>query len=371
MNKTKKLTHFLPIFLILSFAIPSQPAHAICEEDNMPDLSDILGAMNWECMFPIRIAGVRIDPYRDDGDNIEQSGLDFSTVPGASPSNPNDSTSSGIFCRCENAGFLTETPIGITVSFWEPTRVIEVVKDAFCFPMLGTNLRDEVTGDDPDSMRQTKNGTVQVLSPGVQQSFWQAHYYVFPVLAILEVLTDFICMDFSAFDLGYMTEVDPRWDDAELAALLTPETVLFANPAAQLACIPDVMAATAKHTINQLYWCQGAWAKVFPITGFVTHTGTPVQSQAGAMGRTIFNLHRSFVLWGTMGEDAMCHRVPMPIWKKAQYKWQLLWPMRDRNCRVIGEPGFMWSGGKNPPFPNRNPDNFVNLLWRKRDCCAR
>ncbi|QTA78478.1 Putative conjugal transfer protein [Desulfonema limicola] len=346
-------------------------AFAACEESNMPSLSDMMGAMNWECMFPVRIAGTRIDPYRDETDNIDQSNMDFNTIVNASGSNPNDSDSSDVFCKCESAGVVTETPIGITVSFWEPTRVIEVVKDSFCFPLLGSDLSGEITGSDADSMRQSKDGTVQVVKPGVQQSFWQAHYYVFPIMAILEVLTDFICMDFSAFDLGYMTEVDPRWDDSELSALLTPETVLFANPVAQLACIPDVMAATVKYTINTLYWCQGAWAKVFPLTGFVTHTGTPVQSQAAILGRTIYNLHRSFVLWGTVGTEAMCHRVPMPIWKKGQYKWQLLWPKRDTKCRVIGEPGFKWSSNKNPPFPDKNPDNFVNLLWRKRDCCAR
>lgn len=60
------------------------------------------------------------------------------------------------------------------------------------------------------------------------------HYYTYPPFALLELVLDFGCLENTAFDLAYATELDPLWDVPELAALLTPETFLFANPASRL-----------------------------------------------------------------------------------------------------------------------------------------
>ena len=347
-------------------------SRAICREENLPGINKMFQSINWHCMFPISIAGNRIDSFENDDDSIQQTSIIKEKLDEANATNPNKSKSSDVFCKCKGAGFITKTPIGIRVEFWEAARVIEVVKDAWCFPMLKQNAAGAMGGDDKNTLSQTKNGTqMDVDSEGLQMQVWQAHYYIFPVLALLEVLTDFICMDFSAFDLGYITEPDPRWLDSELALVLAPETVLFSNPLAELACIPDVMAATVKHVVDPLYWCQGSWPGVFPLTGSITHTGSKIQTAAAAMGRVMFLLHRSFVMWGTAGDKALCHRYPQPIWQKSQYKWQMMVPVRDPHCRVIGEPGYKWTSFKNPPFPNKNPDNFVFLLWRKRSCCAR
>ncbi|MFH0727912.1 MAG: TraU family protein [Pseudomonadota bacterium] len=362
-------------FLIAFFALSGswQPdAHALCAEANMPGLARIFKSINWHCMFPMTIAGVRFDQNENTEDTTQISNVIQTELDKAQTVNPQQSSSTKIFCKCDTEGMLTKTPIGIRVEFYEAARVIEVVKDAWCFPMLGKNVDPNQDKTDNNSLTQTKNGTnKQINDTALQEQVWQVHYYVFPVLALLEVLTDFICMDFSAFDLAYMTEPDPRWLDAELAVILAPETVLFANPLAQLSCVPEVITATVKTVQDPLYWCQGSWGQVFPPIGAIGHTGQPMQTVATAMGRAMFLLHRSFVLWGTSGDEALCHRVPQPIWKKSQYRWQLMTPVRDPQCRVIGEPGFKWTSMKNPPFPNVNPDNFVILLWRKRTCCAR
>ena len=367
-----KKNYNLPVACLFHLNFCPQKASAICDPDNMPGLTKIMESINWQCMFPISIAGVRVDSYEDDNSTIQQTGIIQSELDGASVANPQESDSSDVFCRCDGAGALTDSPIGIRVEFWEAARVIEVVKDAWCFPMIGTDAGGDMTGNDKNTLTQSKNGAnMEVNDEALQKITWQVHYYIFPVLALMEVLTDFICMDFSGFDLGYVTEPDPRWLDSELALVLAPETVLFANPLAQLACVPDVMAATVKSTIDPLYWCQGGWSTVFPLTGHVTHSGGKLETVTTAMGRAMFLLHRSFVMWGTSGDKALCHRYPQPIWQKSQYKWQLMLPVRDTSCRVIGEPGFKWEANKNPPFPNKNPDNFLILLWRKRTCCAR
>ena len=52
------------------------------------------------------------------------------------------------------------------------------------------------------------------------------------------------------FDLMYLSEVDPTWNDDELAFYTVPEVVLFANPFMQAACIADAVMGLADKTID-------------------------------------------------------------------------------------------------------------------------
>ncbi|GAA3273793.1 hypothetical protein GCM10020258_51080 [Sphingomonas yabuuchiae] len=38
---------------------------------------------------------------------------------------------------------------------------------------------------------------------------WHVHWYVYPLLYWMEILTDFLCFEQASFDIAYMTEVDP------------------------------------------------------------------------------------------------------------------------------------------------------------------
>ena len=68
------------------------------------------------------------------------------------------------------------------------------------------------------------------LTSDARDAFYQVHWYVYPLLAWMNLLTDLACMTPETFDVLYITEGDPLWDDDELAFLLNPEAVLFANP---------------------------------------------------------------------------------------------------------------------------------------------
>src|SRR3546814_2774841 len=68
---------------------------------------------------------------------------------------------------------------------------------------------------------------------------WHVHWYVYPLLYWMEILTDFVCFEQASFDIAYMTEVDPLWQDDSLAALINPEAIIFANPLAKAACAGD------------------------------------------------------------------------------------------------------------------------------------
>ena len=69
----------------------------------------------------------------------------------------------------------------------------------------------------------------------------QDHYYIYPLLYWLEIVTDFLCLEASSFDVAYMSEIDPLWQDDELTTLLNPEAALFTSPIAQAACSADCL----------------------------------------------------------------------------------------------------------------------------------
>ena len=342
----------------------------MCRKSGFPSLTSFLiSRVNWHCVFPIRIAGVRIDPYRNEEDEVDPNTVIPYLRPGEDPTSPEDvDESRKVFCMCRGGSIM---PVGVRISFWEPVRVVEVVKDAWCFPFLNFRIAQQVSATDIDRMsRIKKNGAAENSDADTLVQFWQVHFYVFPVLAALDLITDFVCLENKPASLAYITEVDPRWDDDLLSLVLNPEALLFANPIAVLGCIPDVMATTMHRVIDSLYWCAGQWGTVYPLSGNIHHTDY-LAAMGLAFARTIFNLHKSFVLFGTTGERALCKTYPQPIWQKSQYRWQLMFPKRDPKCRVIGETTLKWGAFKNPPSPKLNVDNFLLMLWRKRTCCAR
>ena len=133
----------------------------------------------------------------------------------------------------------------------------------FCFPNLGgiTINPGMYVGNGHVSAASQKGGNTEMTAQ------YQAHYYVYPLFYLLELLSDFICFEQASFDLAYMTELDPTWQDDTLAALVYPETVVFDFPLAQVACAADCVAATAALPLDALFWCAGCNGSMYPMTG--------------------------------------------------------------------------------------------------------
>ena len=169
----------------------------------------------WSCILPLSIGGATIGNFGGQEDN-------------GNPGTP--------VCSCG-----VNPTIGLSVGFWEPARHVEVVRKPFCLPSLGgLNLDPGIAA--PEAARFTRPE-----GDGDGGSFYQAHFYVNPVLYWLEVVTDFPCLERGSFDLAYLTEVDPLWNDDELTFLLNPDAVLFANPVAIAACAADCVAVSYTH----------------------------------------------------------------------------------------------------------------------------
>lgn len=296
-------------------------------------MAEIIGSACYACIFPLRIAGIEI-------------------VPGIIPDV--QSTISSPICVCSNPF----PRIGIPVSFFEPSRLTESVTDAWCFPTMGFGM--------PLGMG-LNGGTKDRPEEGdTARTFFQAHYFIYPLFAMLELLTDFVCLDAASFDLAYLTEVDPMWNDDALTALITPEALLFNNPVMNLACIADSLASQVFTPLDPLFWCKGSWGNAYPLTGNVTANNF-VEDAASASASMIYKLHRELILWGSYGQVGLCGRFPAPIWRKSSYRLQMVEPIPHPIATTIGQSGMIWTGLKNTPGLG---DNFGFLLFKKRDCCA-
>jgi conjugal transfer pilus assembly protein TraU len=254
--------------------------------------------------------------------------------------------------------------IGFPVSFWEPARLVDITRTPYCMIGLG--------GVAMGGSGVKGRGDVALdLSNDTMHSFYQVHWYIYPVIYWFELLTDFMCLEKSEFDVGYLTELDPFWNDDELSALLNPEAILFGNPIAQAACAADCIAATTHLPFAPLIWCAGCLGSVYPFTGTVTSHNGGVQVSSLLAIRMMAKLHRELVLHGYIGVKGLCGKYPMPVIQKQQYRLQMTYPIPStgnarKSCHALGHTDVTWNMGREFPYKG---EDFGYLVWRKRDCC--
>lgn len=290
----------------------------------------------WSCLFPITICGLKVSPSGED------------------TGNPRD-----ILCTCGKP----IPRIGIPISFWEPARLIDVTRVKFCLVNMG-GLQIGA-----DSIRGHGNISTGATTNNTKNSFYQVHYYVYPVLHWLELLTNFVCMEKGQWDVAYITEFDPLWNDDETAFVLNPEAVIFGNPIAQAACAADSVAATAGFPLDEMFWCAGCQGSIYPYTGHVPYHIGGVQASLLLTSRMLAKMHKELLAKGTSGKAALCEQYLMPLMMKSQYKQQMLYPSSTTGsggCKPLSRTSVHWEGGKEKPYTG---EDFGYLIWRKRNCC--
>lgn len=286
----------------------------------------------WECLFPITLSGMNVTPSEKDFTNYHTR---VCICPGMPPR------------------------IGVPLTFWEPTRLVDVTRHAYKLIGLG--------GLSIGSENIKNRGSVGISSTGTQNSFYQVHWYVYPIFSLLEIFTDFLCVEKGDLDLAYMSEFDPTWNDDSLLAILEPEAGLFANPLAQAACIADCIEASSSYANDHLFWCAGCEGSLYPLGGSVAHHVGGTQASALLVHRIIAKLHRLSLIKG-FEKDNFCEAKPMPIIKKSLYKTQLVRPVPQTSgaCQPLGKSDMIWGTGKSYPYGG---EDFVYLIWTKKHCC--
>lgn len=317
----------------------------------------------WACMFPINIGPVKMNyspsvesSTDDEGDNSDEDKAETnrSYIPPRQIDNRDPQPP--LLCACPAPPPIFVRP-GVGVSFWEPVRLVEVVRTPLCSP----TLNGTVLGSLP-APAGTHYGSEDVQA----QAFYHVHWIVYPVLSWLGTA---LCASSETFDLAYLTEIDPLWNDDELAFLLNPEAILFANPIAQAACVADsISAATTMFGLDLLFWCSGSTGSVYPLTGnYINHIGG-VDTSLNLVHRMAFKLHRQFLAKDTSTLGAMCAPLPQPIMRKNQYKQQMMYPIPQTSLGMgFGVPSAFWAAGREFPYKG---EDFSYLIWRKRTCCA-
>lgn len=313
----------------------------------------------WKCLFPIRIGGNAIMNFGDMPDNIDES-------------NVGDYNPSSFVCTCPNPKSLLPD-LGLYTSYWEPSRVLEVVMKPNCFPFLfGLD-----TGDTLNLFgAQGQHGSSDATHSSKLASY-NVHYLVFPLFEIVQLLVgaDY-CTDWmTKIDLLYFTEVDPLWRNDELTAIINPESLVFANPIAQALCAPDCLAATAGFPMNALPWCSGCWGSMYPYTGNTSVVGLPVRVTSLLAGRVLARMARLPVPpaqeFDTSGPGAKCGGQFMPFIKKSQYKFSTIFPIPETSgkcCHTLGSSPMAWGEYRNIPGAG---EFQIYMEWRKRNCCLK
>lgn len=292
----------------------------------------------WSCIFPLTLGGQEL--WSGEQEDIK---------------NP-----SQITCSCASP-FI---PIGIQTGFWEPARRVDVTRTPYCFVSLGTKLDVGIKAPEGEVRLNDTDNT--------RSSFYQAHWYVDPILYWLEVLSGHPCLETGYFDIAYMTEIDPLWNDDELSAILAPESTLFANPIAQAACSGDCVMSSSGFGPKQLFWCAGCNGSIYPFTGNVSYHVSHIQASSLIVQRLAAKLHRQFMTFGTHGTAGLCGVYPLPLMDKTAYKYQMLYPIPQTKktdgkcCQPFGRTTATWGVAKSYPVKG---EDFSYELFRKKNCC--
>ncbi len=339
MLRKKLIIKALVIFMITTGSFGSIVCHDAMAKCSGGSFLNPISDINWMNIFPVRIAGIPIG-----------------SSPGKMLEPPDPARIPICICPAPPPKYYR---IGITLSFWEPARLVEVVAQPYCFPSFGV----DVGGD-------TKAGAGSLSTTGANDdtaTFGQAHYWIFAPWAILSETVNNFCMESDSIDIAYMTELDVLWQDDELAFIIQPEAALFANPIAQLSCVADSVSTNIGIPLSFLFWCVGSGGSVYPLSGYVNDENLLQASQTLA-SRMIYKMGRQLLLQD-FGVN-ICGSIPTPIWVKHNYRMQIAKPVRGFAAQPPGRTGLIWGAGMNPALGSGTTDNAVYILFRKRACCA-
>jgi conjugal transfer pilus assembly protein TraU len=322
--------------LILLVFITSfwQDAFANCKGHFMNPITDIC----WNCIFPISIGSMKVvSSDNPDTDN---------------PKLPVEVCQLPIGWR-----------VGLNIGYWEPFALTDFTPLPYCMVNLGGFTMD---------IGHSGNGGKQDRSPENAGSFYYIHWYKYPLIYWLQILTSAMCMQTGGFDIAYLTELDPTWNDDELSLIINPEAVLFGNTIAQAACALDALGSQSTLPSDTLFWCAGTQGSMYPLNGTVFDEKGAIQSAVLLSERMDFKMHREGLIWDSVGDSGtgidgpICHDYPTLIMPKSRYRYQMTNTISaaDR-CYQFGHDVITWEHGHNYPTEG---NIFGFLIWQKRNC---
>jgi conjugal transfer pilus assembly protein TraU len=289
----------------------------------------------WRCLFPLSIGNTKI-------------------VGSSLPDTDNASSPIGV-CPAELG-----VRVGLNIGFWEPFALVDVTDTPYCLVNLGGTKLNL-------GLKQSRGGR-HVVGNGQHRAFFHVHWYKYPLINWLNLITSVGCLQKGDFDIAYLTELDPTWQDSEMSFVLSPESVLFGNPIAASACSADALSSTLTNKpVDKLFWCAGAQGTHYPISGHVNASVSPVQTALLLTERMNYKMHREYLVSDSSPRTGeICHEHHYPAIPKSRYRYEMVNQVPDgRHCYPSGHSTLSWEAGK---IKTQMPDQYGFLVWRKRNC---
>lgn len=287
----------------------------------------------WKCLFPMTLGNIQL-----------ASGPQPDTT---NPSMPIQMCPYGIIYR-----------LGLAIGYWEPVAMTDVTRE----PGVMVNM-----GGFKIDLGRTGTGAAGQSDRPEPGTFYHVHWYKYPLIYWLNIMTSIGCFQQGDMDIGYLSEVDPMWNDSSLSLIINPEAALFGNLIAQAACAADAVSSSAGYPLSPLFWCAGAQGSMYPFTGYTSNEFSPLEASLLVTERMDFKLHREGLVQETVGADvAVCYEYPTPILPKERWRYQMvnMYP-ETSTCHAFGASTQLWGTTHNAPTSRKN---FGYLLWRKRNC---
>ena len=291
----------------------------------------------WKCMFPLSIGKNRVVKA--------PSGL-YDTENASSP----------VGSCPTKLGYR----FGLNIGYWEPVALTDVTDTPYCLVNMGGHRLNL-------GLKQGRGGR-QSVANGQLRAFYHVHWYKYPLISWLNIITSLGCLQGGDFDIAYLTELDPTWKDSEMSFILSPESVLFGNPIAQASCAADAMKSTfLKKPSDSLFWCAGSQGSHYPLTGHVNAPLSPVQTAMLLTERMNFKMHREDLITDSSpATHAICNEHRYPVTPKSRYRYEMVNQVADgKHCYPSGASTLSWEAGK---IKAHTPQQYGFLVWRKRNC---
>lgn len=256
--------------------------------------------------------------------------------------------------------------VGIGVTYWQPLYVSEVEGRPGCLSSIGgvkvlSGPFELLASNQTQTSAQNKDRVANRM---------QVHWYQYPLFSMMELFKTLICKAPSGFDLAYMTEIDPLWQNDLWSAVFTPEAALFSNPVASLSCSVDAVAAVTGYPIDPMFWCAGTWGNLYPLSSFSSHGADPFTRNNQVQAKFIARNARVGLNWQTTGPTAICFSHPNPVWIKSQYRYNQIAPIpRKGRAVTTGDNAKFFQFPPVTNVPTR--EQTTNLIWQGQQCCLK
>lgn len=324
--------------LLILLLMSSQAFGKECTGHFVNPLKDIC----WRCLFPLSIGNSKV-------------------VHSSLPDTENPTMLNGVSRPIEICPSAIGFRIGLNIGFWEPFSLVDVTDTPYCLVNLGGHKLNL-------GLKQGRGGK---LSQGLGSShaFYHVHWYKYPLIYWLNLITSLGCMQGGEFDVAYMTELDPTWRNSSMSFVLNPDAILFSNPVAQASCAADGVASTATlKPLDHLFWCAGTQGNIYPLNGHIHAPISPVQSALLLAERMNFKLHREppFIYDSSPRLGEICKEHHYWVTPKSRYRYEMVNQVADgKHCYPSGYSTLGWEALK---IKAGTPQQYGFLLWRKRNC---